>query len=297
MGRPSDSAKRGIVAVVNGAASGARTAREGLDFVVDELHGRGTRASGVVTESLGDLRDVLETADGRRVVLFGGDGTLHAAVNSGVELPELAIVPAGRANNVARALGVPEDWHEAMRVAVEAPARPVDVLRVDTGDRSLYAIESVSAGLQAEARSHYTGENSGDLGAGARAFAGALRRYQPYRVEIRGDRGWSYTGDAAQVFLSNLPYFGFGFHVDPLARPADGLLEAIVVQADSRVDVARLMLSLYRGTHIRNSHVRVERTGEAVLTGPLPLAGDATPLGTGSATVSVEQGLLAVAAP
>jgi hypothetical protein len=39
------------------------------------------------------------------------------------------------------------------------------------------------------------------------------------------------------------------------------------------------------------------RARDAVLTGPVPLAGDGTPLGTGSATVSVEQERVRVAAP
>jgi diacylglycerol kinase (ATP) len=99
------------------------------------------------------------------------------------------------------------------------------------------------------------------------------------------------------VFLSNLPYFGFGFHVDPRARPRDGLLEAIVLEAESRIDVARLMWSVYRGRHLGRRGVRFARVHDAVLSGCVPLAGDGTPLGSGSATVAVEQGRVRVAAP
>jgi Diacylglycerol kinase catalytic domain len=45
--------------------------------------------------------------DGRRVVLAGGDGTLHAAANVAPPGSEMALIPAGRANNVARSLGIP----------------------------------------------------------------------------------------------------------------------------------------------------------------------------------------------
>ena len=132
---------------------------------------------------------------------------------------------------------------------------------------------------------------------GAAALAAAVREFHPYDVALHADGAAAYEGHAAQVFLSNLPYFGFGFHVDPLARPRDGLLEAIVLEAESRIDVARLMWSVYRGRHLERAGVRVARAHDAVLTGPVPLAGDGTPLGTGSATVSVEQGRLRVAAP
>jgi diacylglycerol kinase family enzyme len=294
---PRTPAEAGVTAVVNGTATGAGEPDALLESVLGELGRAGVRADGVVTGSEEELGAVLAGAGDRRVVLIGGDGTLHAAVNQPVDLPDLAIVPVGRANNIARALGVPADLRGASSVAAHALAKPLDLLRVDTGSRRQYVVEGLSAGLQADARSRYHGENSGDVRGGAQAFASALREFEPYDVKLRGDGAWAYAGSAAQVFLSNLPYFGFGFHVDPLARPRDGLLEAIVLEAESRIDIARLMWSVYRGRHVGRPGVRIERMREAVLTGPLPLAGDGTPLGSGSASVAVEQGRLRVAAP
>jgi diacylglycerol kinase (ATP) len=74
------------------------------------LEKQGARAEALVTGSKDELWSVLRSAAaaGRRVVLVGGDGTVHAAANAPLSrLPELALVPTGRANNVARALGVP----------------------------------------------------------------------------------------------------------------------------------------------------------------------------------------------
>jgi diacylglycerol kinase family enzyme len=289
--------EKGVLTVVNGSASGVGDAVALLDQVSAAIAHAGARVEGVVTRSEDELGEVLGGAEGRRVALVGGDGTLHAAVNQDVELPELAIVPTGRANNIARALGIPLDLRGAASVAANALACPLDVLRVDTPGRREWCIEGVSAGLQADARSRYSGENSGDVRGGAQAFATALREYRPYELALHADGAAAFEGTAAQVFLSNLPYFGFGYRVDPLARPRDGLLEAIVLEADSRIDVARLMWSVYRGRHLGRPGVRVERAHDAVLTGPVPLAGDGTPLGRGSATVSVEQDRVRVAAP
>lgn len=228
-------------------------------------------------------------------MLVGGDGILHSALNLGIPLPEVAFVPAGRANNVARALRIPLDLAGAARVAATAGARPMDVLRVESDRGTCYCVEALSAGVHADARSHYTGENSADLREGASAFAGALRRYHPYPVELSVDGRPGFLGEAAQVFLSNLPLFAFGFRVDPLANPADGLLEAIVLEARSRIRVARLLVSAYRGTHLRRPGVTIRKAHEAVISSSLPLAGDASPLGAGSAAVTVEQDLLRVA--
>jgi diacylglycerol kinase family enzyme len=291
-----DSSPRDFIVAVNGNASRSREGDRLLAEVSGHLRRQGARVSGQVTGSESDLRRILESADGRRVVLVGGDGTLHTAVNLGVPLPELAVVPTGRANNVARALGIPAGLAEATRVAATAPAHPLDLLRVKTNGSCRYCVEAVSGGLQAEARAAYDGENSGDLGAGARAFAGALRRYRPYEVELRVDGRPAYRGRAAQVFLSNLPFFGFGFPVDPVARVADGMLEAIVLPADSRAAALRMLLTVYRGRHL-DAAQGARRAHRAELETPLPLTCDGTPLGVGSASVRVEPSKLSVASP
>jgi len=285
-----------VLLAVNGNASRSGDGDRVLTEISAHLRGQRVQVSGEVTASESDLRRLLESAAGRRVVLVGGDGTLHTAVNLGVPLPELALVPTGRANNVARALGIPSGLAEAVRIAATAPARPLDVLRVDTGGTHRYSVEALSAGLQADARARYDGENSGDLGAGARAFAGALRNFRPYEVELRADGAPLYSGPAAQVFLSNLPLFGFGFQVNPLARVRDGMLEAIVLQAGSRAAALRQLLSVYRGRHLDGAAV-FRRVRRAEFESPLPLTSDGTPLGVGTASVRVEPNKLRVAAP
>jgi diacylglycerol kinase (ATP) len=286
-----------MLIAVNGNASRSGEGERLLAEVSAHLRDQGVRASGRVTASESDLRELLDGADGRRVVLVGGDGTVHSAVNLGVSLPELALIPAGRANNVARALGIPTDVAEAARIAATAPARPLDVLKVGTGGGCWYCVEALSAGLQADARAAYDGENSGDLWAGVRALAGALRRYRPYEVHLEADHAMAYRGPAAQVFFSNLPYFGFGFPVDPLARVADGLAEAIVLPARSRAAALKMLMAVYRGRHLKGRRSSVRRARRAELETPLPLTCDGTPLGVGSASVTVDPGKLSIASP
>jgi diacylglycerol kinase (ATP) len=232
------------------------------------------------------------------VVLVGGDGSLHEAANAPLgRLPELALVPAGRANNIARALGIPTDRAGAAAVAANAPAGRLDALRVETPERRLYALEALSAGFQAEARAGYDGANSADLRQGLRALVRAVLRFAPYRLRARLDGGELSSASAAQLFLSNLPYFGFGFEVDPGADPADGRLEAILIEARARRRLVRLLAAAYRGRHLALRGVRRISARSAVLTEPLPLVADAVPLGTTTARVSVEPGRLRLAAP
>ena len=284
--------------VVNGRASGVGQADETVRDLTAVLQELGAEVDAVVTHSEQDLWDELAgaAADGRRVVLVGGDGTVHAAANAPLaQLPELALVPAGRANNIARALGIPTTRAEALAVAAAMPARPLDALRVETPERLEYAVEALSGGFQAEARSGYDAENSSDLRQGLRAFLRAFRRYRPYTVSTAGTRMES--DSAAQLFVSNLPYFGFGFEVDPGADPSDGRFELILMEARSRRRLLRLLSAARRGRHVGKDGVRREAGERVRLTTPLPLVADTAQLGTTTATVSVDHGRLRLAAP
>ena len=143
---------------------------------------RGARVETRITASLEELDHALATAE-RRVVLLGGDGSLHAAANSRFKT-ELALIPAGGANNVARSLGIPptsppphdSQSRGARGRSTRSPSRP---------PRSNYlAVEGVSAGFHALARSRYTATNSADVRAGIRAGLGAVARFEPFTIAI-----------------------------------------------------------------------------------------------------------------
>jgi diacylglycerol kinase (ATP) len=283
--------------VVNGTASATGIGEEVLRDTLADLREHGTSARGYVTRTEDELHRVLAAETARRVVLVGGDGTLHAAVNAPVRPAELALIPAGRANNVAHALGVPVDPAKAAAVAANAPAVAIDLLRLDAGDSDRYCIEGVSAGLQADARARYSGANSSDLRGGVAALAGAIRDYHPYELRMSLDGEAQTPVEAAQLFFSNLPLFGFGFRVNPEADPSDGKLESILIRARNRRQAVRLLASSYRGTHIGRPQVSLRRARHATIAEPVPLVCDGTPMGVAPASVTVERGGLRIAAP
>ncbi|MEP6690494.1 MAG: diacylglycerol kinase family protein [Gemmatimonadaceae bacterium] len=67
-----------------------------------------------------------------RVIVSGGDGTLHtaASVLAGTAV-ELGIIPGGTLNHFAKFIGLPEDPVEAAQIAVGDSVRTVDVARVN----------------------------------------------------------------------------------------------------------------------------------------------------------------------
>jgi diacylglycerol kinase (ATP) len=289
---------REVELIVNARASGADSTDLVLARATSALRSAGARVRAHVTADERELTAAVGAADGRRIVLAGGDGTVHALANLDLPaLPAAALLPAGRANNVARALGIPGDWDAAARLAVRGRPGAIDALEVVTPERTLFAIEGVSAGFHAAARHRYNGTNSADLVAGIRALAAELHGFRPRTVALRTDGTPLFDGPAAQVFLSNLPFFGFGFHVDPVADPADGRLEAIVLDAGTRREVIRLLAAAREGRHLERAGVTWTRARRACLLEPLPLVADARPLGVTTAVVTVAAGRLRLVVP
>jgi diacylglycerol kinase (ATP) len=290
--------QREVELIVNARASGNGGATAVAARAIAALRDAGGHVRAHVTADEAELEAVVRSADGRRLVLVGGDGTVHALANLALPaLPAAALLPAGRANNIARALGIPVDWPAAARLAVDGRPMPVDALRVATPQRTVFAVEGVSAGFHAAARHRYNGTNSADLVAGMRALGAELLAFRPHDVALRVDGAPRFAGHAAQVFLSNLPFFGFGFRVDPVADPSDGRLEAIVLEAATRREVVRLLAAARAGRHLTRSDVTWAHARRVELERPLPLVADAQPLGITTASVAVAPGRLRLVAP
>lgn len=67
----------------------------------------------------------------RRVAVAGGDGTVAAAAQAASSEIELAIIPGGTLNHLAKDLEIPDDLNDALQLAVNGEARSVDAAMVN----------------------------------------------------------------------------------------------------------------------------------------------------------------------
>src|SRR5262245_34034313 len=247
----------------------------------------GARVESRLTASVDALTETLAEA-GRRVVLLGGDGSLHAAANAAVPVPELALLPGGGANNVARSLGVPSDLRAAAALAVQGAAQPLDLIAARSATRRHLAVEGVSVGFHARARVGYRASNSSDRSAALRAGAAALARFEPVTVGIEVDGSFRVLR-VGQLFVANTPLFGPRLQVAPGADPADGLLDLVTLEAPSRRAVLRLVPHLRRGTHVDLPGVTTTTATRIRIAtgGSSPVVADTTDLGSGTVDLEV----------
>ncbi|MFC4786009.1 diacylglycerol/lipid kinase family protein [Nocardioides sp. MAHUQ-72] len=264
-----------------GAAPGAvvpvaRLLRE-AGSTVDVTYSPGPRAMpGLVEEALrrGDV-----------VVSVGGDGMLSSlaglVAGSG---GTLAVLPAGRGNDFARMLGLPDDPAGLARVLLEGVVRRVDLLALSfPGAPARVVAGSVYSGVDARAaelvdRSHRLPRRLQYPYAALRSLA----TYRPGRYLVSVD-GVERELRAATVVVANSAYYGQGMKIAPAARVDDGRLDVVVIEAASRLELMRSLPKVYDGSHVELPEVtvltgtRVELRAEARV--PVPVGGDGEPLG------------------
>jgi diacylglycerol kinase family enzyme len=291
-------ARSHLALVANGSASGVGRSRTVLEDARRALASRGVRVEAVVTESLAELAAAWPELSERRVILLGGDGTVHAAANLPSGPPELAILPAGRANNVARALGIPLDLVEAARLATEGRSRPLDLISATNGDRQYLAVEGVSVGFHAVARASYHAPNSADVGAAVRSAVRAAREFDGVTLCVSSD-GEAEMLTVGQLFVANLSLYAFGLRVAPDARPDDGLLDIVALPWEGRARIVPMIGRLRRGTHTGRVGTRTwtARRVRIATGGHSPVIADTTNLGTGPVTLGVAPAALSVVRP
>jgi diacylglycerol kinase family enzyme len=275
-------AGRALLLVVNGNASSAACPARAAAALRDA----GARVDVHVTMSAEELRAIWPVDPGRRIVLAGGDGTVHEAVNIPGPQPEIAILPFGSANNVCRSLGIPLELRAAADMAANGAVRPVDLIEARTGERRYLVTEGLSVGFLAQARVRYQGRNSADVLAALRAGAGALAAFHPLGVRVTSANGREELA-LAQLFVANLPLYAFGLEVAPHADPEDATFDLVGIEGRGRFDVLQMLAELHRGTLLRDPGVHVWKAAAATVAtgGASPIMADSTNLGAGPVRV------------
>jgi diacylglycerol kinase (ATP) len=189
----------------------------------------------------------LERVTGDRVVVAGGDGTIApvAALAGRLGVP-LGVIPAGTANDFARATGLPLDPLAAAALAANGTAlRSFELGRLADGHPF---VNVASAGL-ASVAAHRAAPLKPRLGVLAYAVgaAHAAASTAPLRCAVRVDGATVFDGAAWQVILAVTGAFGGGSGIG-VSDPSDGVLDVAILPAGSRLGLARRAWGLRRHT-------------------------------------------------
>jgi YegS/Rv2252/BmrU family lipid kinase len=284
--------------IANPSAGGGRTGRA-LNGVEQTLSRLGLEHHTELTRSLEHARELAAdaAAAGEVAVAFGGDGLIGAVAGAlrhtdGV----LGVLPGGRGNDFARALGIPLDPAAACEVLARGAVREVDLGIV--GSRTFIGIASCGFDSDANRIANETRVVRGNL-----VYAyGAIRALLSWRpaqfdVTIDGDASRRVTGYT--VAAANSMAYGGGMLLAPEASLEDGMLDVVIVADVPKLTFLRLLPTVFKGTHTRQPNVQVLRAAEVRISAdrPFTMFADGDPIAELPVAVSVIPSAVRVIAP
>jgi YegS/Rv2252/BmrU family lipid kinase len=288
---------RRVALIVNPQAGGGRAA-EVLPTVEGTLRGLGLEFHTERTESLEHAAELARTAAaaGETVAALSGDGLIGKVAGALIDTGGvLAVLPGGRGNDLAGALGIPGDPEAAARLLASGREREVDLGEVD--GRPYIGI--ASCGFDSEAN-RIANEAPSALGNLVYAYGAlrALAAWEHARFELRLDgRELAFSGYS--VAVANSPRYGGGMYVAPQAELGDGLFDVVMGGREPKRRFPLHMAKVFAGTHVELPSVHLERAREVRIAAdrPFTVYADGDPIGELPVTVRVRPHAVRVLVP
>lgn len=235
--------------------------------IAEELSAGGFVLESCPTKGPGDATELARRAvgDGAEVAFaLGGDGTLRE-VAAGLLGSDVALgaLPAGTANVLAVALGIPRNALAAARALAGGRRMEIDVGLAGEEPFLMMA----SCGLDSEVMAHQSPWWKKRFGRAAFGVT-MLRHWWSYgypEVEVQ-HAGRSVRGTLAAV--CNVPFYGGKFKMAPEADFTDRLFDVVVFRGRGRRATLAFNLQLARGLHVRRADVEEMRVREVEIVAP-----------------------------
>jgi diacylglycerol kinase (ATP) len=190
-----------------------------------------------------------------RVVVCGGDGTLHLSVREfDLANGTLALIPLGSGDDFAKVLGIPRGLRAACELALRGRAREIDVA-VANGIRFLGV---AGLGFDSEV-ARYANEDVKFLRGSLVYLYAILRvlpRFTPHRVTIDGNR----NEEIMFATVGNSRQYGGGIRITPDAKIDDRELDLCIVHRTSRMQLLKTLPQAYTGAHVKSPFVETGRS-------------------------------------
>lgn len=200
-------------------------------------------------------------------VVMSGDGLLGAVggAMAGSETP-LGLVPAGRGNDLARVLGIPEQPQAAVAALLAGHSRRIDVGEIN-GKRFL-GIASTGFDSDANRIANQTRWIRGTLVYAYGAIL-TLLRWKPARFTLAAD-GERMRVSGYSVAVANSKAYGGGMYIAPDAELDDGEFDVVTIGEVGKLRFVANLPKVFKGTHVAEDEVRVFRTRQLELSASRP---------------------------
>lgn len=232
-----------------------------------------------LSRDIGDLEEQVQkhVSDGaERIVVAGGDGSVHEAANGIMRADRdaaLGVIPSGTGNDFAKACGIPLDWEHATRLLANRISERAQQRLIDIGIMNgRYFANGAGVGLDARvtriSRSYRA--PIGDLVYLLAIFRAMIDGIATPRMRITAD-GHIHDGAITLANIANGPWIGGMFNIAPDAENNDGSFNLLVVAPVTRVRIMSLLPKLISGKHLGEKEIAHEPVTRVVIESDEPV--------------------------
>ena len=290
-------------AILYNPAAGRGRARSAIARIATEVRRDFRDVEMFATEGPGDgkrLGQLIAEQGFERLIVVGGDGSVHDAANGVLAAPEsrrplVTVIPVGTGNDFAKLVGT---HGHGPRAAVR---RLIDGTpgRFDVGEAwGEYFVNSLGVGLDHEVPYHLQSvKRLRGTPAYALALLKALRGYRDIGLEITIDSA-RHEGRWLTAAVGIGAVEGGGFHMMPGARPDDGLFDVCTVRPTPLWRLLGLVPLVMLGRHGGLREVTLARATTVTFRGTAPIKihsdGELRSNGSHELVVTLKAGVLPV---
>lgn len=280
-----------VALLINHFAKAGR-AKNYLEQVLSRLKLHGVFPDILSPESTDDVHKKISASGADRIIVVGGDGSLHYAANALANTDRtLGLIPLGTGNDAARALGISDDdLADCVDRTLEDPS-PIDL--VQSGTR--YFVTSSIMGFPSKVNQR----------SNAMRFPKGQSRYTVATLaelkSLECERYWleldeeNFEIEATAVVVANTSFFGGGMKICPDADPCDGMLDICVLGDVSRMKLLHSFTKIRNGSHVHESEVFLYRSRSISIRADGQARADGEPFENLPLTMKVQPNALLVA--
>lgn len=186
------------------------------------------------------------------VVAVGGDGTINETARALVHTSTtLGIIPCGSGNGLARHLHIPMDIRKAIETINRCMVETVDYGKIN--DIPFFC--TCGVGFDAFISMKFAQAKKRGVGTYIENTLKEGLNYKPEIYEIENEDG-TQRHKAFLITCANASQYGNNFYIAPKASLCDGLMDVIIMEPFTVLDVPSISFQMFNGTIDQNSRIK-----------------------------------------
>lgn len=257
--------------------SGTRSFATHLDLIIDRFQSKGLHVIPYRMNDMQLLEAYMQTLDFstfKKIVISGGDGTVHQVVNLmmklGIDCP-IALFPSGTANDFAQYFEIPRDIEGMIEVALSEETMKCDLGKVN----EQYFINVASFGNLVDISQRVNEQFKNVLGVLAYYIKGIeeIPKLRTLHARIEAD-GVVIDEPIFFVLVMNGKSAGGFRKLAPYSDISDGMMDVLVFKKCPVLELMPLIIQVWNGEHPKSDYIQYMQAKNINVSTPEPITSD-----------------------